>query len=166
MKKIKRIFIMLLCASMLWGCGKSESTTETVSESAPKDLRELNEECITVETGETEMDTETEGTVQLSVEFPDYKSLYLEANESEDPEEFVQKTLQQKKFKTCKTEITARVAVENGETVIYKEEAINQLLEKNLQMQSTHWRRSKGYEENTGCNVDHQYDSRNDDAEC
>ena len=36
----------------------------------------------------------------------------------------------QKKFKTCKTEITARVAVENGETVIYKEEAINQLLEK------------------------------------
>ena len=42
---------------------------------------------ITVETGETEMDTETEGTVQLSVEFPDYKSLYLEANESEDPEE-------------------------------------------------------------------------------
>lgn len=79
MKKIKRIFIMLLCASMLWGCGKSESTTETVSESAPKDLRELNEECITVETGETEMDTETEGTVQLSVEFPDYKSLYLEA---------------------------------------------------------------------------------------
>lgn len=130
MKKIKRIFIMLLCASMLWGCGKSESTTETVSESAPKDLRELNEECITVETGETEMDTETEGTVQLSVEFPDYKSLYLEANESEDPEEFVQEALQQKKFKTCKTEITARVTVENGETVIYKEEAINQLLEK------------------------------------
>ena len=125
MKKIKRIFIILLCASMLWGCGKSESTTETVSESAPKDLRELNEECITVETGETEMDTETEGTVQLSVEFPDYKSLYLEANESEDPEEFVQEALQQKKFKTCKTEITARVAVENGETVIYKEEAIN-----------------------------------------
>lgn len=120
MKKIKRIFIMLLCANMLWGCGKSESTTETVSESAPKDLRELNEECITVETGETEMDTETEGTVQLSVEFPDYKSLYLEANESEDPEEFVQEALQQKKFKTCKTEITARVAVENGETVIYK----------------------------------------------
>ena len=95
-----------------------------MSESAPKDLRELNEECITVETGETE------GTVQLSVEFPDYKSLYLEANESEDPEEFVQEALQQKKFKTCKTEITARVAVENGETVIYKEEAINQLLEK------------------------------------
>ena len=130
MKKIKRIFIILLCASMLWGCGKSESTTETVSESAPKDLRELNEECITVETGETEMDTETEGTVQLSVEFPDYKSLYLEANESEDPEEFVQEALQQKKFKTM------------------------------------HWRRSKGYEENTGCNVDHQYDSRNDVAEC
>ncbi|MFR5330215.1 hypothetical protein G5B27_09400 [Fusicatenibacter saccharivorans] len=101
-----------------------------MSESAPKDLRELNEECITVETGETEMDTETEGTVQLSVEFPDYKSLYLEANESEDPEEFVQEALQQKKFKTCKTEITARVTVENGETVIYKEEAINQLLEK------------------------------------
>ena len=50
-KRIKSIFIMLLCASMLWGCGKSESTTETVSESAPKDLRELNEECITVETG-------------------------------------------------------------------------------------------------------------------
>ena len=113
MKKIKRIFIMLLCANMLWGCGKSESTTETVSESAPKDLRELNEECITVETGETEMDTETEGTVQLSVEFPDYKSLYLEANESEDPEEFVQEALQQKKFKTSKTEITDRVAVEN-----------------------------------------------------
>ena len=58
------------------------------------------------------------------------QSLYLEANESEDPEEFVQEALQQKKFKTCKTEITARVTVENGETVIYKEEAINQLLEK------------------------------------
>ena len=130
MKKIKRIFIMLLCAGMLWGCGKSESTTETVSESAPKDLRELNEECITVETGETEMDTETEGTVKLSVELPDYKSLYIEASQSENPEEFVQKALQQKKFKTCKTEITARIAVENGETVIYKEEAINQLLEK------------------------------------
>ena len=102
------------------------------SESAPKDLRELNEECITIKTGETEMDTETEGTVQLSVEFPDYKSLYLEANESENPEKFVQEALQQKKFKTCKAEITARVAVENGETVIYKEEAINQLLEKEL----------------------------------
>lgn len=45
---------------------------------------------------------------------------------------FVQEALQQKKFKTCKAEITARVAVENGETVIYKEEAINQLLEKEL----------------------------------
>ena len=130
MKKIKRIFIMLLCAGMLWGCGKSESTTETVSESAPKDLRELNEECIKIKTGETEMDTETEGTVKLSVELPDYKSLYIEASQSENPEEFVQKALQQKKFKTCKTEITARVTVENGETVIYKEEAINQLLEK------------------------------------
>ena len=32
--------------------------------------------------------------------------------------------------RNCKTEITARVTVENGETVIYKEEAINQLLEK------------------------------------
>ena len=131
-KKIKHIFIMLLCATLLWGCGKSENNTETVSESAPKDLRELNEECITIKTGETEMDTETEGTVQLSVEFPDYKSLYLEANESENPEKFVQEALQQKKFKTCKAEITARVAVENGETVIYKEEAINQLLEKEL----------------------------------
>ena len=130
MKKIKRIFIMLLCTTLLWGCGKSERNTETVSELTPKELQKLNEECITVKTGETEMDTETEGTVQLSVEFPDYKSLYLEANESENPEEFVQKALQQKKFKTCKTEITARVTVENGETVIYKEEAINQLLEK------------------------------------
>ena len=125
-KKIKHIFIMLLCTTLLWGCGKSENNTETVSESAPKDLRELNEECITIKTGETEMDTETEGTVQLSVE------LYLEANESENPEKFVQEALQQKKFKTCKAEITARVAVENGETVIYKEEAINQLLEKEL----------------------------------
>lgn len=70
MKKIKRIFIMLLCASMLWGCGKSESTTETVSESAPKDLRELNEECITVETGETEMDTETEGNGAVKCRIP------------------------------------------------------------------------------------------------
>lgn len=131
-KKIKHIFIMLLCTTLLWGCGKSENNTETVSESAPKDLRELNEECITIKTGETEMDTETEGTVQLSVEFPDYKSLYLEANESENLEKFVQEALQQKKFKTCKAEITARVAVENGETVIYKEEAINQLLEKEL----------------------------------
>ena len=130
MKKIKRIFIMLLCTTLLWGCGKSESNTETVSELTPKELQKLNEECITVKTGETEMDTETEGTVQLSVEFPDYKSLYLEANESENPEKFVQEALQQKKFKTCKTEITARVTVENGETVIYKEEAINQLLEK------------------------------------
>ena len=33
-------------------------------------------------------------------------------------------------YVNCKTEITARVTVENGETVIYKEEAINQLLEK------------------------------------
>ena len=98
-KKIKHIFIMLLCTILLWGCGKSENNTETVSESAPKDLRELNEECITIKTGETEMDTETEGTVQLSVEFPDYKSLYLEANESENPEKFVQEALQQKKFK-------------------------------------------------------------------
>ena len=105
-KKIKHIFIMLLCTTLLWGCGKSENNTETVSESAPKDLRELNEECITIKTGETEMDTETE--------------------------KFVQEALQQKKFKTCKAEITARVAVENGETVIYKEEAINQLLEKEL----------------------------------
>lgn len=48
---------------------------------------------------------------------------------SENPEEFVQ-AFAAKKFKTCKTEITARVTVENGETVIYKEEAINQLLEK------------------------------------
>ena len=86
MKKIKRIFIMLLCTTLLWGCGKSESNTETVSELTPKELQKLNEECITVKTGETEMDTETEGTVQLSVEFPDYKSLYLEANESENPE--------------------------------------------------------------------------------
>ena len=73
-KKIKHIFIMLLCTTLLWGCGKSENNTETVSESAPKDLRELNEECITIKTGETEMDTETEGTVQLSVEFPDTRA--------------------------------------------------------------------------------------------
>ena len=129
-EKIKSIFIILLCTTLLWGCGKSVSDTETVSELTPKELQKLNEECIKIKTGETEMNTETEGTVKLSVELPDYKSLYIEASQSENPEEFVQKALQQKKFKTCKTEITARVAVENGETVIYKEEAINQLIEK------------------------------------
>lgn len=102
-----------------------------MSESAPKDLRELNEECITIKIGETEMDTETEGTVQLSVEFPDYKSLYLKRMNWRTGK-IIAEALQQKKFKTCKAEITARVAVENGETVIYKEEAINQLLEKEL----------------------------------
>ncbi len=60
MKKIKRIFYNTVVCKHALGMRKSESTTETVSESAPKDLRELNEECITVETGETEMDTETE----------------------------------------------------------------------------------------------------------
>ena len=101
-KKIKHIFIMLLCTTLLWGCGKSENNTETVSESAPKDLRELNEECITIKTGETEMDTETEGTVQLSVEFPDYKSLYLEANESEIRKNLLRNLYSKRKLKPVK----------------------------------------------------------------
>ena len=74
-EKIKSIFIILLCTTLLWGCGKSVSDTETVSELTPKELQKLNEECIKIKTGETEMDTETEGTVKLSVELPDYKSL-------------------------------------------------------------------------------------------
>ena len=45
MKKIKRIFIMLLCTTLLWGCGKSESNTETVSELTPKELQKLKHRC-------------------------------------------------------------------------------------------------------------------------
>ena len=34
-EKIKSIFIILLCTTLLWGCGKSVSDTETVSELTP-----------------------------------------------------------------------------------------------------------------------------------
>lgn len=93
---------------------------------------EANSKCIEFETHNIVMNGDSEGSVTLIVQLPDYTQLYNNAYISKNPDQFILEVLQSGEYDVCEYEIIAKVTIEKGEQVIHSDEAINMLLEKEL----------------------------------
>lgn len=121
------ITIIAVCLLIVSGCSSQKEEKTELSE---KSLSELNTACVSVEEKDIEMTSDNSGEVELVVKIPDYKKLYKEAYQTEDPEAYVKDALSSGDYETKTVKTKAEVTVEQGEKNIQKQEAMDQLLEK------------------------------------
>lgn len=99
-------------------------------------LHKLTMECIEVEEAKKIMNTDKQGEATLIVKMPDFKKIFNEASKEVDSEnsmeEYVEKTLVNKKYTIIERKITADVFIEGGEEIIYSEDAVKKLLGEEL----------------------------------
>ena len=142
-KKIRRFLLklfmtILFLAALIIGAVSVLSYFDVISIPLLSDfdqnsfLEFVNERNITVEEKDIIMTSENEGTATIVVTLPDYESLFENALTSEDPDNYLLKSLFFRDFETQKFELSANVIVESGEKVIQSDEVVHQLLEKRL----------------------------------
>ena len=95
-------------------------------------LASLAQSVMTVEEGEIHMENEAEGQAQVTVELPDYQTLFLTALQTNDPDSFLKNALESGDFTYKKVETEALVTIKNGKQVVHSEEAAKDVLEKEL----------------------------------
>lgn len=95
-------------------------------------LKNINDKCILVEEKNITMNNETDGTATIIITIPDYTELYLNAIQSDNSEKYIREALESGNYNTLKYEKSAHVTVENGKTIVFYEEIVEQLLEKEL----------------------------------
>lgn len=122
--------LTIVCGVALCACSTNVSNKNDIN--IADQLEKANTDCIVVEKQDVSMVTETEGTVTLNVDLPDYSTLYRSAYSADNPDEFLLEALQSGEYDTCHYEITARVTVENGEQVLHIDEAVQKLLEEQM----------------------------------
>lgn len=122
--------LTIICGLALCACSTNGSNKNDAS--LANQLEKANTDCIIVEKQDVSMVTETEGTVTLNVDLPDYSTLYQSAYSADNPDRFLLEALQSGNYDTCHYEITARVTVENGEQVLHIDEAVQKLLEEQM----------------------------------
>ncbi len=95
-------------------------------------LEFINEKCIAVEEVNILMESDTEGIATIIVQMPDYELLFKNASSSENPEQYLLRSLILGNYDIQKFEEIVDVTVENGVTTIHSDEAVLRLLEENL----------------------------------
>ena len=126
----KRIILNVLVAVIcIWGMTACSNTKNRDVEISPQKLQDANSNCINIETHEIVMKSESEGTVELTVEIPDYEVLFKQAYKSEDPDGYMLQALESENYDSCERIVIAKVTVENGEQVVHTDEALKELLE-------------------------------------
>lgn len=136
----KRVFYLLgglLLISLIAICVKTIFLKEKAE--TYKDinyLHKLTMDCIEVEETKKIMNTDKQGEATLVVKMPDFKKIFNEASKEVDSEnameEYVEKTLVNKKYTIIERKITADIFIEGGEEIIYSEEAVKKLLGEEL----------------------------------
>ena len=110
----------------------AEQTSPVLKDLGDEVFYEANSKCIEFETRNIAMNSDSEGSVTLTVQLPDYTQLYNDAYTSKNPDQFLLKALQSGEYDVCEYEIVANVTIENGKQVIYSDEAIDTLLKREL----------------------------------
>lgn len=132
----KKLILLVICETIsIWGlmaCSNDEDTEEQNSKITAEQLYDANFDCIDVKTHDIVMNSNTEGTVKITVQLPDYGSLYKDAYASENPDQYLLKALESAKYDIREYEITAKVTVDDGKKVIHTDEAVQELLEQEL----------------------------------
>lgn len=100
-----------------------------VSVNSENELASLNKNCISVQTGNIVMESETEGTAEIIVELPDYRELYKRASAESDPNQYLEEAFKEKQYAVVEREEKVPVTVENGKQIVHSEEAVEQILE-------------------------------------
>lgn len=124
--------VAIICAFGMTACSNNTDTSNQTLEISPQQLQEVNFNCIDIETPNIVMENDIEGTVEITVQIPDYEALYKQAHEFEDPDVYILQALESGKYDSCERIIMARVTVENGEQVVHTDEALKELLEREL----------------------------------
>lgn len=133
MKRSQPITIVLAVALVLsLSACSSSPDSDTEAEKLSQQIQQANTEAIRVETQTITMTGATEGTVEVTVELPDYEALFKTAYAQDDPDQTLLKALQSGDFDTKAYEVTAQVTVEDGKEVLHTEEAVQALLEQEL----------------------------------
>lgn len=95
-------------------------------------LETLNERAVIVEEKDIVMETDTEGTVTIIVQIPDYELLFKEAYKSANPNGYLVKALALGKYEIREYKEVATVTVDDAVTTIHSDEVVHQLLEEAL----------------------------------
>lgn len=134
MKKKTLLFVVLtiLYTFGLVACSNNADDANKNVDFSANELQEVNAACIDVKTHDVVMQTDTEGVVTITVQLPDYESLYQKAYASKNPNQYLLKALESGKYDVLEYEITAKVTIEAGKEVIHADEAIKNLLEQEL----------------------------------
>ncbi len=134
MKKKAPLFVLLviICIFGLVACSNNVNTTTGSGEIFASQLQEANSACIDIEPHDVVMQTDTEGTVKITVQLPDYEILYKEAYASENPDQYLLRALESGKYNVLEYDITVKVSIIDGKEVIHTDEAIKELLEREL----------------------------------
>lgn len=131
-KCIQLLSLAIVYCLVLTACSLESNMDERTDEVTPVQLYAINTACIDAEIHDIFMQNNIEGTVEMTVQIPDYEALYKMAYASEDPDKYMLQVLKSGQYDSCERVITARVTIENGEEVVHTDEAITQLLEREL----------------------------------
>lgn len=100
--------------------------------SSEDNFAEINRSCIEIEELEITMTDDSTGKAKILIRLPDYTEIFLQAAQTENPEQSVLKALKRGKFEYLEFEETVDVTVENRQEVIRSEEIVNSLMEQEL----------------------------------
>lgn len=134
MKKKFILFVIcaMFCTLGLLACSNDSDKNGQGDEVSANQLQEANSNCISIETHDVVMQSDTEGTVEITVQLPNYEKLYKEAYASENPDQYLLKALESGKYDVREYEIKAKVSIEEGQEIIHTDEAIKELLKQEL----------------------------------
>lgn len=127
------VFLSVFCVVIIILVSFSVADTQLPADFNPNSLLStLNEKSILIKEKNVVMESETEGTATIVVTLPDYQLLFENAIKTDHPDNYVLKAFISNDYETQEFETSAPVTVENGERIIHTNEAVHQLLEKNL----------------------------------
>ena len=132
MKPFIYILLTVICVFGITACSRGFDFNEVKGEVSQKQLREINSKSISVDTNKVVMQSDTIGTVEITIQIPDYKVLYKNVFATENPEEYLLATLQSGKYDICEHTIVAAITIKNGDKILHTDEAVKELLEQEL----------------------------------
>ena len=95
-------------------------------------LEKVNYSCIHVEEMNSTMINQTEGYAQILIKLPDYRTIFLEAWETSNPERYINNTLKSGEYPVLEFEREVKITIENGEKKLHEELVVDQLLDELL----------------------------------
>lgn len=132
MKQFRCILVFALIILALFQTACASDKNRSSETELAEELQAANDEAIRVDMGQVSMISETEGTVEVIVELPDYAVLFKQAYAADNPDRALINALKSGDYETQQYQITAQVTVEEGKEIFHVNQAVQELLEQEM----------------------------------